>query len=125
MSIDENFSLNLMSEEFPDSKEEYEEFKFHVSYLKNINRMKRLCLTNPVLAQKMTDPNSKMVARILLVRDGEKVVAQSNTFLRATLKLFRIFWNFRDTQLLTEDTTTIVLVSSDILCNSFVPVSYR
>lgn len=97
MSIDEKFSLNLMSDEFPDSEEEYEEFKLHVTYLKLINRMKRLCLTNPVLAQKMTDPNSKMVARLLLVRDGEKkeLFAQTNTFLRVTQKLFLIFWSFR------------------------------
>lgn len=114
MSIDKSYSLNLMTEEFPESKEEYDEFKLHVSYLKTINRMKRLCLTNPVLAQKMTDPNSKMVARILLVRDWEKKDKLSLTrYFRAIPKLFPIFWNFRDTQILTENTTTIVLVSNE------------
>ena len=67
MVIDHEYSMNLMTEEFPENETEYLEFLFHIPFLKLVNRMRRLCLTNPVLAQKQTDPNSRMVAKIMLV----------------------------------------------------------
>lgn len=70
MPIDKEFSMNLMSEFFPDGDEELNEFLYHIGFLKMVTRVKRLCYTNPTLAQKQTDPNTKMITRILLVRLG-------------------------------------------------------